>query len=286
MYLRGDTVFVYKYTNKINGKIYVGITTRTIEIRHKEHLKAINDSYYFHRALKKYGVNNFELETLCACNDFEELKEKEKFYIKHLNSFVRSKNSKGYNMTLGGEGTVGFKHSLKSKLNMSNLSKEFYKNNPHPAKGVTFSEERKKRQSISMKGKYDGEKNPYYGKKHRKEVKNIMSEKAKERFSKGKHPMLGKKLSEETKKKISLSIMGRVISQEQRKAHSDFIKGANHPIAKKVICITTGEVFNYMGEASIKYNIDRSNLTKCCKGKTNWCGIHPETKEKLTWSYY
>jgi len=286
MYLRGDTVFVYKYTNEINGKVYVGITTRTVEIRHKEHLKKINDNYVFHRALKKYGANNFKLEVLRECKDLDELKVVEMFYIKELSSFINAENSNGYNMTFGGEGTVGFKHSVKTRLNFSIAKKELYKNSIHPAIGVHHTEERKLKQRIRMIGKYCGDRNHYYGKKHSEETKAIMSKKAKKRFSNGKHPMLGIKLSEEQKKNIGLFHKGKTISQEQRKKQSDRVKGANHPIATKIKCLTTGETFDYMGEASIKYNIDRSNLTKCCKGKTNWCGIHPVTKEKLTWSYY
>ena len=61
-----------------------------------------------------------------------------------------------------------------------------------------------------------------------------------------------------------------------------------HEINKiKVICLTTGEIFNSIKEASIKYNIkSHGNLSLCCKGKRNHCGKHQITKEKLKWMYY
>jgi len=54
----------------------------------------------------------------------------------------------------------------------------------------------------------------------------------------------------------------------------------------KVICLTTGEIFDSQHEAGRVYNIKQSNLSKCCKHITKSCGKHPETKEKLGWMYY
>ena len=63
-------------------------------------------------------------------------------------------------------------------------------------------------------------------------------------------------------------------------------KGEKNYNIKKIICVTTGEVFNYMSEAVVKYNLDPSNLTKCCRGKIKYCGKHPVTRERLVWEYY
>jgi predicted GIY-YIG superfamily endonuclease len=54
---------VYKATNKINGKIYVG-KTYNFEKRKKEHIYDIDNDIPFHRALKKYGIDNFEWEII------------------------------------------------------------------------------------------------------------------------------------------------------------------------------------------------------------------------------
>ena len=61
--------------------------------------------------------------------------------------------------------------------------------------------------------------------------------------------------------------------------------GDNHK--KKIICITTGEVFNSITEAINKYDLSTcGQIAKCCKGKQKTAGKHPQTGEKLTWKYY
>ena len=53
---------IYKYTNLINGMVYIGQTKQTLEQRDYKHQIQLNDNTYFHRAIKKYGRNNFSLE--------------------------------------------------------------------------------------------------------------------------------------------------------------------------------------------------------------------------------
>ena len=50
--------FIYKITNKVNGKSYIGQTRNTVEFRWRQHYKA-KDNKYFHRAIQKYGKENF-----------------------------------------------------------------------------------------------------------------------------------------------------------------------------------------------------------------------------------
>lgn len=61
--------------------------------------------------------------------------------------------------------------------------------------------------------------------------------------------------------------------------------GTNNPRARKVKCVTTGEVFNTMKEACEKYNISNQNISKCCRGRLKSAGKHPVTGEKLKWKY-
>ena len=61
--------YIYKITNKINNKIYIGQTNRTIEIRWKEHCRHLNSNMPICRAIKKYGESNFLVEELEECSD-------------------------------------------------------------------------------------------------------------------------------------------------------------------------------------------------------------------------
>lgn len=91
---------IYRYTNRINGKSYIGKSTN-IEQRKICHLRKTKsgDTTYFHNALRKYGEQNFDFEILEFCQE-SELDEREQYYIKHFNTIMPN----GYNMTVGGDG--------------------------------------------------------------------------------------------------------------------------------------------------------------------------------------
>ena len=114
---------IYKITNKINNKIYIGMTTKDIEVRWKQHLKVSknkNNKNYrlIHKAILKYGIENFIFEKLYETDviNLEHLKELEIKYIKEYNSF-----ESGYNLTKGGDGTYGYKLSQERKEYLSQL---------------------------------------------------------------------------------------------------------------------------------------------------------------------
>ena len=100
---------IYKWTNKINNKCYIGKTTRE-EKRKYEHLNSRRSNSCFHKALDKYGTDNFTYDVLFETysnstkNLDTILNALEIFYIKKYNS----NNKKfGYNMTVGGDGVSG-----------------------------------------------------------------------------------------------------------------------------------------------------------------------------------
>lgn len=98
---------IYKITNKIDGKIYVGKTTKSIEYRFRQHIRKshINVKYggisYLHRAMSKYGCENFSVSLLEECQNEDELNIREKFWIKELHS---QDPEIGYNIQDGGNG--------------------------------------------------------------------------------------------------------------------------------------------------------------------------------------
>ena len=98
--------YIYKITNTLNGKIYIGQTSTTIEHRWKQH---IQDSKKYkdrplYRAFNKYGIDVFKIETIEQCPP-EKVNERECFWITYYNSYHY-----GYNATLGGEGRLKYNY--------------------------------------------------------------------------------------------------------------------------------------------------------------------------------
>jgi len=115
-------MIIYKVTNLVNGKIYVGKTARRFSYRKSEHLsdsKNKSDAFYFHSAIRKYGENNFKWEIIDRSMSPAILAELEKGYIKKFNCKIPN----GYNLTDGGEGCCGFTHSEEAKLKISIAAK-------------------------------------------------------------------------------------------------------------------------------------------------------------------
>lgn len=118
---------IYKATNLVNGKCYIGQTTNLAKrkLRHKSNILDDKNSAYFYNAVRKYGWCNFTWEVLCECDTKEllNIRETMKIIVNHSHW-----TECGYNMTWGGEGSMGYKASEKTKKKLSDLSKG--KNNP------------------------------------------------------------------------------------------------------------------------------------------------------------
>lgn len=99
--------FIYKITNKANGKVYIGQTSRTVGVRWQEHIRYSRTEkpehckklYY---AIKKYGEDAFSVETIEQC-DNKILSEREQYWVAYYDSCHN-----GYNSTLGGDGARCF----------------------------------------------------------------------------------------------------------------------------------------------------------------------------------
>lgn len=105
--------YIYKITNKINGKMYIGQTTTSINRRffeHKYNAKTRTDKFPLYCAIRKYGEENFVIEKIEEC-DNDRLDEREIFWIAYFDTF---KN--GYNSTLGGSGMKKADYNLIRKL--------------------------------------------------------------------------------------------------------------------------------------------------------------------------
>lgn len=111
-------MIIYKATNLINSKIYIGLTTKSLEQRKYKHIRDAfnNDSIFaFHKALRKYKQNNFIWEVIDTAKTQDELNEKEIHWIEFYNSF----GVNGYNLTRGGEGRSGYSLSVETRKKIS-----------------------------------------------------------------------------------------------------------------------------------------------------------------------
>lgn len=163
--------YLYKITNNINNKIYIG-KTKNINIRwtsHKTQSRRPWDKQrceYIHKSIAKHGHENFTIEAIMCFDDEQECLNAETATIAQLNSNNRKI---GYNLTSGGEGVSGYK----------------------------YSDEQKSQMNQDKKIKYLGENNPFFGKKHTKETKDKIG-KANSVYIGDKNPFFGKKHSEES----------------------------------------------------------------------------------------
>ena len=138
-------VYLIKFPNK---KYYVGITTTSFEERKTNHLSHANTSNLpVHNAILKYG-KKVKWEVIDQADNWDDLTDLEIRYIKEYNSYI---DDNGYNLTNGGDGTVGYKHTEENnqknskrrtkyfedplnKVKQSEANKLAHTNNPQQAK--------------------------------------------------------------------------------------------------------------------------------------------------------
>lgn len=93
-------MLIYVVTNKINGKQYVGQTIKTLHERWMLHLWCAKNNYRWpiYAAIRKYGIQSFELQVIDVAISSEELDEKEVYWIAKLKTL----SPNGYNIAVGG----------------------------------------------------------------------------------------------------------------------------------------------------------------------------------------
>lgn len=188
--------FVYKHTNNITKKSYIGFTSKTVEQRWQAHIwdarsgKGVNSK--FPKAIRKYGEFCWDTETLAVFDNQSDALKHEKIMVERHDTM-----NNGYNTIEGGrysptglkmDSSFGVavsnrqrgkdnpcydrKYSKKERLIQSEKMKVWHKNNIHPRKGSKASVYTRKKMSDAHKG----EKNSFFGKTHSKETKKLMSE--------------------------------------------------------------------------------------------------------------
>lgn len=132
---------IYKITNLINGKIYIG-STCNFNNRKSKHKNKKNDSM-ISRAIFKYGWNNFKFDIIELCEK-DKLIEREQFYLNLYNPFS---DNNGYNIlrNCSSNGWFGHKHTDDTKKLMSEKKKGFIPWNKGKIGVQNFSDETKKK---------------------------------------------------------------------------------------------------------------------------------------------
>lgn len=135
-------MYIYKVTNKINGKLYIGQTIQTIERRWRSH--CLNKRKVgISGAIKKYGAENFTIEVIDSASSRDELNAKEIFWIEFLNTM----SPNGYNLNSGGNDHVKISDETRERL------RESMSGERAPWYGKHLTEETRKKLSESHKGK-------------------------------------------------------------------------------------------------------------------------------------
>ncbi len=187
---------IYKITNMITGRIYIGQTTKTIKQRFNAHMFGANHNSknYIHRSMRKYGIENFIVEEIGIAYSLSELNQKEYDWIIKENCLAPN----GYNLRSGGN-HKGISEETRQKLSII-------------LKNRIFTAEHRKNLSKSIKGR-------------------TYSDEIKEKF---RQVQLGKKHTYETKQKMSRSQMKHYVSDETRQkisqTHINKPKSLNHRI--------------------------------------------------------
>ena len=225
---------IYKYVNSVNGKVYIGQTSKTLEERAQQNGRNYIESKRFYGAIKKYGWDSFIPSIIDYAETIEEANAKE---IQYISLYKSTDPEFGYNISLGGDCKI---MSDETKQVISDKAKARYK---------------------------DPTKNPMYGRKHSNEAKRKQSE-----CKVGQNnPMFGRHWTDKQKmlcgtkgKKLNLTDLQREQLRERARYH-----GKRN--AKAILCIEDDMVFKSATEAASFYEVDVSTLCGAANGKQKTC---------------
>ena len=213
-----------------NGKKYIGITTTSFKERIRSHISHINTSNLpVHNALRKYK-DKVNWEIIDKASNWEELVKMEVGYILKNKSYI---DDNGYNLTKGGDGTTGYKHTEENKIQNSERRIEYFKN----------PKNRKKQSKSSILAHF---KNPQQAKEH--------SEFQSERFK-----------DKNERDKVAEGMRKYLSNKENLERHSKVRGGKEF----YVIDLKGNIIAEYLiqAECARKMNLQPSKINNCLKGK-------------------
>jgi group I intron endonuclease len=285
---------IYKITNKVNGKVYIGQTTIGFDKRYSNNLNNTHNRHLKY-AIKKYGLNSF-VTNKCMDVAFSkiELDIKEQSYI---NIYDSTNKMYGYNSESGGSNG---KPSVEARKLMSISQKERFKTCVVWNKGIPMTDEMKKRMSKIRKGVPSPRKGiPLYhkrGENHQSSKKIIclntletfVNMRVASRIYNIEYKNIYKCCIGERNACGEIDNIGMVwmyyddfirLSKDEIKEKLNNAKNYKTYKPIKIINLDTKKIFNTIRDGARYYNIDSSSLAKVCKGVLKTCGGYK-------WMYY
>lgn len=204
---------IYTITCTANGRVYVGSAIE-IHNRFRKHIRTLNEGTHHNihlmRAWEKYGKEAFKFELVESVSDVSLLREREQWWIDHLDVA-----NSGFNICPLAESSLGTKHTEESRQNMINgargrrrpvLTEEHRRKISEARKGQRLTEETKRKVSETKRGKKSGP----------------LSEEHRRKLSEARR---GKKFDEEWRKNIAESQRGKILSEEHKRKIADALRG-------------------------------------------------------------
>ena len=313
---------VYKHTNKINGKVYIGLTGRKPEYRWNNG-NGYKHNPYFYSSIQKYGWENFDHEIIKDNLTEEQAQNLEILLIAQYKSINKEF---GYNVLHGGNlGTFGVEMSEETRKKMSESrtgeGNSFY--------GKKHTEESKEKMSFAKKGKYCGKDSWNYGRHASEETKRRKSEASKGRNIRGDSHLATKVYCVELDKifnciedakeyiggNISITASASDTTHTATAGIDPITKNPLHWIyyselhlfskeelediktrharksherdSIKIICLNNKMIFDNAWKAAEWCGLNgNSNICSCIRGVRKHAGKDPITKEPLSWMKY
>jgi group I intron endonuclease len=230
--------FIYKITNLINGKMYIGQTTN-LKQRWNVHKcitpKTSNNQLY--KDIKKYGIDNFKIKKISTSKTQKKAHKKEMHFIKKYNTI----SPYGYNLSIGGKGANGYKYTKKQKIEHSDRMTKVY----NTKEGKALQKQRallQNKPEVKQKTKNKLKllrSTPEYRKEKSIEQKRVWA-----------NPELRKRHSE---------IIKKTWTEKRKKELKERMK-ENHPNAKKVKI--NGKIYKSISQAAKELKVQPKTITK------------------------
>lgn len=261
------SMIIYKITNKLNGKTYIGQTIRDLEQRFIEHTFPSSGCKAIRDAIKKYGEENFSIEELAKASSQDELNKLEKFFIETRNTL----SPNGYNLKEGGDAHFFAPETLE-KMRQAKL-------------GTSIPEEVRAKMSSSHKQRFEAD--PQLAAARSEQSKTIwededyranIREKRKEFWSNPENRQAASEraktnTTDELKKQISLAVKISLNTPETKAKMTEFYK-----TQQREVIASDGREFTSIKEAASTVGCSGSSIIKNIQGRYKSVG-------GLTWKY-